>query len=64
MYIIVVSTQTPGWASIFVQFAETGKHCNKFAKKKPMVQATMMPIIVHEIMENALVVKILLLSLA
>lgn len=63
MYIMVVSMQTPGLASMFVQFSEIGKHCNRFAKKNAIVQTTITPIIAHEIIKKGFVVKILVSKL-
>ena len=63
-YIMVVLIQVPGEASILVQFAEIGKHCKRLAAKNAMVHVTVKPIIVHEITENVLVIKILEWKLA
>ena len=63
-YIMVVSIQVPGAAPILVQFVEIGKHCKRLAAKNAMVHVTVKPIIVHEMTENVLVIKILEWKLA
>ena len=63
-YIMVVSIQVPGAAPILVQFADIGKHCKRLAAKNAMVHVTTRPIIIHEMMENVLVKKILRPKLA
>ena len=58
-YIMVVLIQVPGAAPILVHCIEIGKHCKRFAAKNAMVHVMMRPIIVHEMIENVLVRKIL-----
>ena len=56
---MVVLIQVPGAAPKLVQFSEMGKHCSRLAAKKAMVHVTTTPIIIHEMIENVLVMKIL-----
>ena len=58
-YIMDVLIQLPGALSITFQISEMGKHWSRLAKKNAMVHITTAPIIVHEMIEKVLVMKIL-----
>ena len=58
-YIMDVLIQLPGALSRTVQISEMGKHCSRLATKNAIVHATTAPIIIHEMIEKVLVMKIL-----
>lgn len=63
-YIIVVLKQAPG-AGDKSQVSYMGKHCSRLAAKKATVHEIVRAIIIHEMIENVLVKKILVkISLA
>lgn len=54
-----VLMQVPRAAPKLVQFSEIGKHCSRLAVKNATVHAMIRAIMIHEVMENVFVSKIL-----